>query len=93
MWRDREDLYARINVRVDRMIEAGLVPEVEAPEMRYGIHLRETTGMIRDNLIRGVDEAIHVPKALEATVDLAAAGRPDDFGVGKFLDDDNRALA
>ncbi len=32
------------------------------------IHLRETTGIIKTNLIVGVDETIHIPRSLVETV-------------------------
>lgn len=56
------------------LITSNLIVRENAPEMRYGIHLRETTGVIKANLIQGVDKVIHVPKALVDTVDVKSVG-------------------
>lgn len=52
------------------LITSNLIVRERAPEMRYGIHLRETSGTIRNNRIVGVDEAIHVPQSLLDTVTI-----------------------
>ncbi len=52
------------------LITSNLIVRKDAPEMRYGIHLRETTGVIEANLITGVEKEIHVPKSLLDTVKI-----------------------
>ena len=51
-------------------ITSNLIFRERAEEMRYGIHLRETTGVIKANLISGVDETIHIPRSLAETVQI-----------------------
>ena len=55
------------------LIVGNLICREKAEEMRYGIHLRETTGMIQANLITGVQKKFHIPKTLIDTVKV-------DFG-------------
>ncbi len=52
------------------LITGNVIVRESAPEMRYGIHLRETTGVIQANLISGVDKDVHVPKSLLGTVQI-----------------------
>jgi len=52
------------------VITSNLIVRENAPEMRYGIHLRETSGVIASNRITGVDEKIHIPQSLIDTVDI-----------------------
>ena len=52
------------------LITSNLICRELAEEMRYGIHLRETTGVIKANLISGVDETIHIPRSLAETVQI-----------------------
>lgn len=52
------------------LITSNLICRQKAEEMRYGIHLRETTGVIKANLISGTDETIHIPRALAGTVGI-----------------------
>jgi hypothetical protein len=52
------------------LITSNLICRERAEEMRYGIHLRETTGTIKANLIVGVDETIHIPRSLVETVKI-----------------------
>lgn len=52
------------------IITSNLIVRERAPEMRYGIHLRETTGVIEANLIKGVEKDIHVPRSLLDTVKI-----------------------
>ena len=52
------------------LITSNLIAREEAPEMRYGIHLRETTGVILANLITGVKKRIHIPRAFRKTVEI-----------------------
>ena len=53
-------------------ITGNVIVRREAPEMRYGIHLRETQCVIQGNRIAGVDKAVHVPKSLLDTVEIGA---------------------
>lgn len=55
------------------LIVGNLICREKAEEMRYGIQMRETTGMIQANLITGVQKKFHIPKTLQHTVDV-------DFG-------------
>ena len=55
---------------VNVLITANVIVREMAPEMRYGIHLRETTGTIEANRIAGVDELIHIPQTLAETVKI-----------------------
>ena len=50
------------------LITSNLICRELAEEMRYGIHLRETSGVIKSNLIVGVDEKIRIPRSLISTV-------------------------
>ena len=59
------------------IITSNLICRTRAEEMRYGIHLRETVGVIEANLIIGVDEVIHVPRSLIETVKITP-GTPND---------------
>ena len=52
------------------LIASNVIVRERAPEMRYGIHLRETSGVIASNRITGVDEKIHIPQSLIDTVDI-----------------------
>ena len=52
------------------LITSNLILREHAEEMRYGIHLRETTALIKANLISGVDETIHIPRSLAETVKI-----------------------
>ena len=52
------------------LITSNLICRERAEEMRYGIHLRETTGTIKANLIVGVNETIHIPRSLVETVKI-----------------------
>jgi hypothetical protein len=52
------------------LITSNLICREHAEEMRYGIHLRETTGAISGNLIVGVDEKMHIPRSLADTVKI-----------------------
>lgn len=55
------------------LIVGNLICREKAEEMRYGIQMRETTGMIQGNLITGVQKKFHIPKSLMHTVKV-------DFG-------------
>ena len=57
------------------LITSNLICRQRAEEMRYGIHLRETMGVIKANLISGVDEKIHIPRSLAETVRIDFAAR------------------
>lgn len=52
------------------VITSNLIVRETAPEMRYGIHLRETSGVIQGNRISGVEERIHIPRSLVETVTI-----------------------
>jgi hypothetical protein len=52
------------------LITSNLICRKQAEEMRYGIHLRETTGVIKGNLIAGVGETIHIPRSLADSVKI-----------------------
>ena len=52
------------------LITGNLIVREKSPEMRYGIQLRETKGVIKANLIRGVEKEIHIARKLQGTVDV-----------------------
>ena len=52
------------------LIVGNLICREKASEMRYGIQLRETSGVIAGNLIAGVDKKIHIAEKLKHTVDV-----------------------
>ena len=68
-------IHCRNNVK-NVLIVGNLICREKAEEMRYGIQLRETSGMIHSNLIAGVDKKIHIPKTLADSVKV-------DFGPQK----------
>ncbi|GLI56112.1 tRNA dimethylallyltransferase [Propionigenium maris DSM 9537] len=63
--RDRGVLYERINLRVDIMMEAGLLEEVERTYKKYGENLKKVNIIGYAELIRYIDGEITLEQAVE----------------------------
>ncbi len=63
--RDRGVLYERINLRVDIMMEAGLLEEVERTYKKYGENLKKVNIIGYAELIRYIDGEIGLEQAVE----------------------------
>ncbi len=63
--RDRSVLYERINLRVDIMMKAGLLEEVERTYKKYGENLKKVNIIGYAELIRYIDGEISLEQAVE----------------------------
>ncbi len=61
----REELDARINVRVDKMIEQGLIEEVRRLQDQYGCHIPSMSGIGYRELCEYFDGVVSLEEALE----------------------------
>jgi parallel beta-helix repeat protein len=52
------------------LITSNLIARETSEEMRYAINLRETSGVIKGNLIRGIRKPLHIPRAVADSVDV-----------------------
>lgn len=63
--RDRDTLYSRINLRVDLMIKAGLLEEVENAYKIYGENLKKVNIIGYSEVIKYIDGEISLDQAIE----------------------------
>ncbi|MBI5369707.1 tRNA (adenosine(37)-N6)-dimethylallyltransferase MiaA [Candidatus Uhrbacteria bacterium] len=62
---DREELFARINDRVDKMIAAGLVSEVRGLKEKYGCQIDAMTGIGYRQICTFLDGVVPLAQAIE----------------------------